>query len=63
MTGTIYSRRSNWKIESNNAVLPLPDTAQCAAVRIAGLHHSLMIQGGDDSIWGMGFRTQGDGED
>ena len=42
---------------------PLQDTAQCAAVKVVAMHSCVMFVGGDDSIWNLGYRCNGQGNE
>mgnify|MGYP003885840291 CR=1 FL=1 len=48
---------------SKEAFTPLQETAQCAAVKVVAMHHAAMFVGGDDSVWGVGYRPSGQGND
>ena len=62
MTGRLYCRNQNYEI-NDESWESQAETAQCAAVQVISMHHSVMFVGGDESIWGMGFRSQGMGEE
>lgn len=58
-SGEIWDRRfANWE-QKAECLEVLNDTSKCAAVKVVAMHNAVMFVGGDDSIWGMGMRTQG----
>ena len=58
-SGNIYDRRfASWDFNSE-VLKTIDETSQCAAVKVVAMHNSVMFVGGDESIWGMGMRTQG----
>jgi len=39
------------------------ETSAVSAVKVVAMHNSVMFVGGDESVWGMGMRTQGRNSD
>ena len=63
-TGWIGGNRYGGMEEiTHESFTPLQDTAQCAAVKVVAMHSSVMFIGGDESIWNLGYRCHGQGNE
>ena len=41
----------------------MQESAACSAVQVYACHEAAIFVGGDDSLWGIGYRAQGNGAD
>ena len=60
-SGRMYCRNQDYSIEKNNEWFMMHDTTQCAAVKVYSCHEAALFVGGDDCLWGLGYRSQGSG--
>ena len=56
-SGRMSCRNQSYEITKNNEWHMMQDTAQCAAVQVYSSHEAALFVGGDDSLWGMGYRA------
>ena len=62
-SGRMYCRNQDYSIEKKDEWFMMQDTTQCAAVKVFSCHEAALFVGGDDSLWGLGYRSQGSGSD
>ena len=56
-TGYTWARNQGWEFKNEDGWSMLQETAQCAATKVITMNNSVIFQGGDGSIWGMGYRS------
>lgn len=60
--GRLYCRGQDYTVE-HTALTRMQETAECAAVRVYAMQEAALFVGGDESLWGIGYRAQGSGRD
>lgn len=55
-SGRLYCRGQDYTVE-HTALTRMQETAECAAVRVYAMQEAALFVGGDESLWGIGYRA------
>ena len=61
-SGKLHCRGQDFSMDHESWTM-LEDTAQCAVAQVYSCHEAAIYVSADDTIWGVGYRAQGQGRD